>query len=125
MDYLHQMTNDDHTVNSFVAQSDFFPLLFDSGKLQISGENRRCVRFNPKSVVAKTGTLGSLVISESGYWDYSVYSIKTQYLAIGERKLETFSLRSKEGKRFTVNIVLIGAIGGAWIEELETNFRFG
>ncbi|OAJ94794.1 VCBS domain-containing protein [Vibrio bivalvicida] len=125
MAYLHQMTNDDHTVNSFVAQSDFFPLLFDSGKLQISGENRRCVRFNPKSVVAKTGTLGSLVISESGYWDYSVYSIKTQYLAIGERKLETFSLRSKEGKRFTVNIVLIGAIGGAWIEELETNFRFG
>jgi len=125
MAYSHQMTNDNHTVNSFAVQSDFSPLLFDSGKLQISGENRRCVRFNPKSVVAKPGTLGSLVIGESGHWDYSVYSIKTQYLEIGERKLETFSLRSKEGKRFTVTLVLIGAIGGALIEELETNFSFG
>ncbi|MDC5705750.1 VCBS domain-containing protein [Vibrio europaeus] len=136
MAYLNQMTNNTHIVNSFGApsgdasllsmvQRDFSPLLFDSGMFSISGENRRRIRFNPKSVTAKVGTLGSLVIDESGHWDYSVYSIKTQFLVMGERKIETFFLRSIDGNRFAVTIVLVGAHGGASIEELETTISFG
>lgn len=102
----------------------FSPLLFDSGKLQISNEDRFRVRFDPKSVVPDPDTLGSLTISESGLWDYSVYHIKTQYLALGERKVEVFSLSSLHGEALIMTIVLIGSSGGASIDDLETKVCF-
>lgn len=98
----------------------FSPLLFDSGRLQISDENRVRVRFDPKSVVAEPDTLGSLTISESGRWEYSVYHIKTQFLALGERKAELFSLTSTKGEPLIMTLVLIGSSGGALIDDLET-----
>ncbi|MEF1291412.1 VCBS domain-containing protein [Vibrio sp. M260118] len=102
----------------------FSPLLFDSGRLQISDENRVRVRFAPKSVVADPDTLGSLTINESGRWEYSVYHIKTQFLALGERKVELFSLTSTKGESLIMTLVLIGSSGGALIDDLGTKVCF-
>lgn len=102
----------------------FSPLLFDSGRLQVSNESRVRVCFDPKSVVADPDTLGSLTISESGRWEYSVYHIKTQFLALGERKVELFSLTSTKGESLIMTLVLIGSSGGALIDDLGTKVCF-
>ncbi|WFB50882.1 VCBS domain-containing protein [Vibrio coralliilyticus] len=101
------------------------PLLIDSGRLLISSGHRRQTQFDPNSVVAGKDTLGSLNINKDGYWDYSVYNIKMQFLKQGERKLESFSLYSDAGEPITVTLTLIGVEGGAVIEELATEVTIG
>lgn len=135
MAYSNEMTNNIRIADCFgaarnaanlysSAHPDVSPLLFDSGRLQISGRDRKRVRFDPASVSATSEVLGSLIVNQCGHWDYSVYKIKTQYLAMGERKLETFYLSSAEGQRFSVTIVLVGGANGAEIEEQATNISF-
>ncbi|CAM3188592.1 VCBS domain-containing protein [Vibrio neptunius] len=101
------------------------PLLMDSGRLLISSGYRRQTQFDPNSVIAGKDTLGSLSIDKSGYWDYSVYNIKTQFLLQGERKLERFSLYSDAGDPITITLTLIGVEGGAVIDELATEITVG
>ncbi|MCG9680135.1 VCBS domain-containing protein [Vibrio sp. Isolate24] len=101
------------------------PLLIDSGRLLISGSHRRQTRFDPNSIVAAKGTLGSLSIDKDGFWDYSVYNIKMQFLQHGERKIESFSLYSESGDPITISLTLIGVEGGAVIEELATEVTVG
>lgn len=99
--------------------------MIDSGRLLISSGHRRQTQFDPNSVVAGKDTLGSLNINKDGYWDYSVYNIKMQFLKQGERKLESFSLYSDAGDPITVTLTLIGVEGGAVIEELATEVTIG
>ncbi|NOH60481.1 adhesin [Vibrio sp. RE88] len=101
------------------------PLLSDSGRLLVSSGHRRQTQFDPNSVVAGKGTLGSLNIDKYGHWDYSVYNIKMQFLKQGERKLECFSLYSDAGEPITITLTLVGVDGGAVIEELATEITVG
>ncbi|OKH35629.1 hypothetical protein FACHB389_12275 [Nostoc calcicola FACHB-389] len=50
-----------------------------------------------KTTVTGTGNLGSLTISDTGTWNYSVANSAVQFLGAGATKTETFTVQSADG----------------------------
>ncbi|WP_217474757.1 VCBS domain-containing protein [Stutzerimonas stutzeri] len=82
------------------------------------------------TVTPANGTLGSLTITSTGTWTYSVPNTLVQYLKAGETKTETFTVRSIDGTQHTVTVTVNGVsdtaqIGGTDIgsvtEDLNVN----
>lgn len=70
----------------------------DSGEAAFSG-----------TVTPAAGRLGSLTLSPSGTWTYSVSNALVQYLKAGESKVETFTVQSVDGTAHSVTVTLRGA----------------
>ena len=61
------------------------------------------------TVIAGVGTLGSLTINPSGNYTYTIANSSVQYLALGETRVETFTVTSVGGATKTVNFTITGA----------------
>ncbi|GHB25914.1 hypothetical protein GCM10009038_26280 [Salinicola rhizosphaerae] len=64
--------------------------------------------FQAGSGTAASGTLGTLTISASGAWNYSVANSAVQYLKAGEQKVETFTVKTTDGTTQTVSVTIVG-----------------
>ncbi|WP_324056814.1 VCBS domain-containing protein, partial [Aeromonas caviae] len=65
--------------------------------------------FDTTKVGAPQGALGSLTITETGTWSYSVDNSKVQYLGKDESKVEVFTVYGKDGSSHQVTITINGA----------------
>ena len=81
----------------------------DSGEAGFSG-----------TVTPANGTLGSLTITPTGNWTYSVPNTLVQYLKAGETKTETFTVRSIDGTQHTVIVTVNGVSDVAQIGGTDT-----
>ncbi len=81
----------------------------DSGESTFSG-----------TVTPANGTLGSLAITSTGSWTYSVPNTLVQYLNAGQTKTETFTVRSIDGTPHTVTVTIHGANDAAVIGGTDT-----
>ncbi|BCR30418.1 VCBS domain-containing protein [Aeromonas caviae] len=90
--------------------------------------------FDTTKVGAPQGALGSLTITETGTWSYSVDNSKVQYLGKDESKVEVFTVYGKDGSSHQVTITINGADdqstitvtgtdkdAGAVTEDVDTN----
>ncbi len=59
-------------------------------------------------VVAIAGALGSISINAAGQWTYTVDNASVQYLAEGEQKVETFTVKSVDGTTHDIVVTLNG-----------------
>jgi VCBS repeat-containing protein len=59
-------------------------------------------------IVASSGALGSLALTESGAWTYTVSNEATQYLRTGDSKTETFTVKSVDGTTRDITITING-----------------
>ena len=105
--------------NYWTDDSDL-PLLVDSGLFELPENACPYTLFDIDSVVVSKETLGSLTIDCHGRWCYSVYNIKMQFLKIGEKKMEHFSLYTEQGQLLTVFLTLVGTHGGAAVKKVLT-----
>ncbi|WP_421265443.1 VCBS domain-containing protein [Aeromonas veronii] len=64
--------------------------------------------FDTTKVGAPQGALGSLTITETGTWSYSVDNSKVQYLGKDESKVEVFTVYGKDGSSHEVTITING-----------------
>ncbi|RBW64797.1 hypothetical protein DS893_14060 [Vibrionales bacterium C3R12] len=97
------------------------PMLSDSGKLEITDvDGTDEAKFDTTSVTASVGALGSLIINESGNWDYSVANAKVQYLGEGETKSEQFTVESLDGTEHTITVTITGVNDAAVITGVDT-----
>ncbi|GLT16866.1 hypothetical protein GCM10007938_06430 [Vibrio zhanjiangensis] len=97
-----------------------FPLLVDSGLFELPEQACPYTKFDTDSVVAGKETLGSLTVDCNGRWCYSVYNIKMQFLKLGEKKMEQFSLYTEQGQLLTIFLTLVGTQGGAAVKTVMT-----
>ncbi|WP_341664080.1 VCBS domain-containing protein [Vibrio sp.] len=109
----------DSKLDDFSNSSDF-PLLVDSGVFELPEQAGPFSSFDIDSVMAGKDTLGSLIVDHNGRWCYSVYNIKLQFLKLGEKKMEQFSLCTEQGQLLTVFLTLIGSQGGATVKKVTT-----
>ncbi|MGF1845414.1 VCBS domain-containing protein, partial [Vibrio clamense] len=97
------------------------PILSDSGKLEVTDvDGADEAKFDTTSVVASAGALGSLILDESGNWDYSVDNAKVQYLGEGETKSEVFTVKSLDGTDHTITVTITGVNDAAEITGIDT-----
>ncbi|OWY41124.1 hypothetical protein CEK28_02305, partial [Xenophilus sp. AP218F] len=90
--------------------------LRDSGKLSIRDvDGEQEARFVAGAGVAGEGALGCLAIAEDGNWTYTVDNAKVQYLAAGETKVETFTVKSVDGTEHTIAVTIQGVNDAAVI----------
>jgi VCBS repeat-containing protein len=59
-------------------------------------------------IVASSGALGSLALTESGAWTYTVSNEATQYLRTGDSKTETFTVKSVDGTTRDITLTING-----------------
>ncbi len=82
------------TATGTVTEDTSTPNLTATGKLTVAdvdGDNTF------KTTVTGTGNLGSLAISDTGTWNYSVANSAVQFLGAGATKTETFTVQSADG----------------------------
>ncbi|MCQ4316480.1 tandem-95 repeat protein [Stutzerimonas zhaodongensis] len=100
-----------------------------SGTLTVADPDAGEAGFQP-TVTAPAGTLGTLTITTTGTWTYSVPNSAVQYLKSGETKVETFTVSTVDGTQQTVSVTIhgvsdIAVIGGnaagAMTEDLNVN----
>ncbi|WP_395764323.1 VCBS domain-containing protein [Stutzerimonas balearica] len=72
------------------------------------------------TVTPSNGTLGSLAITSTGSWTYSVPNALVQYLKAGETRTETFTVRSIDGTQHTVTVTVNGVSDTAQIGGTDT-----
>ena len=56
--------------------------------------------FQTPGIVASAGPLGSLSITATGDWTYTVPNADVQYLGEGETKIETFTVKTADSYNF-------------------------
>uniref|UniRef100_UPI0035B07A6F VCBS domain-containing protein n=1 Tax=Azonexus sp. TaxID=1872668 RepID=UPI0035B07A6F len=64
--------------------------------------------FQTSGIVASAGALGSLSITTTGDWTYTVPNADVQYLGAGETKVETFTVKTADGTEHDVVITITG-----------------
>ncbi|WP_305852048.1 ExeM/NucH family extracellular endonuclease [Tolypothrix sp. PCC 7910] len=86
--------------------------LTTTGSLTVTDADTGESKFNT-TVTSANGNLGSLTISETGTWNYSVDNIAVQSLAAGQTKTETFTVKSFDNTASQVISVAIAGINDA------------
>ncbi|MBC1239192.1 S-layer family protein [Nostoc sp. 2RC] len=96
------------TATAAVTEDTNTPNLTATGTLTVAdvdtGENRF------KTTVTGTGNLGSLTITDTGTWNYSVANSAVQFLGAGVTKTETFTVQSADGTASQDIIVTITGV---------------
>ena len=80
--------------------------LMASGTVSIADADQNQSSFNTTTTSA-VGNLGTLALSANGQYTYTVANSATQYLGLGETKIDTFTLKTADGTTkdvtFTIN----------------------
>ncbi|MBX9255021.1 cadherin-like domain-containing protein [Desmonostoc muscorum CCALA 125] len=105
------------TATASVTEDASNPNLTASGSLTISDVDTGENKFNT-SVTSAQGNLGSLSITDTGSWNYTVANSTVQYLGAGKTKTDTFTVRSLDGTAaqnitVTINGVNDNPVAGA------------
>ncbi|MDB9456970.1 ExeM/NucH family extracellular endonuclease, partial [Dolichospermum circinale CS-545/17] len=87
---------------------------------QDAGENKFAT-----TVVSANGNLGSLTITETGAFSYSVNNSAVQYLNAGQSKVDTFTVTSLDGTASRNISITINGINPATTVDLSTYVRVG
>nr|MDZ8063512.1 VCBS domain-containing protein [Nostoc sp. EkiNYC01] len=99
------------TATAAVTEDTNTPNLTATGTLTAAdvdtGENRF------KTTVTGTGNLGSLTISDTGSWNYSVANSAVQFLGAGVTKTETFTVQSLDGTASQNIVITITGVNDA------------
>jgi VCBS repeat-containing protein len=85
-----------------------------SGNISITDADQNQEAFNT-TVTAAQGNLGTLVLSSSGGYTYTVANSAVQYLGAGQTKIETFTIRSVDGTAKDVSFTIVGTNDAAEI----------
>ena len=91
------------------------PNLSDTGTLTITDPDAGEASFQTTGITASVGALGSLSITSAGVWTYTMPNASVQYLAAGETKIETFTVKSADGTSHNVVVVITGVNDAAVI----------
>jgi len=81
--------------------------LSDTGKISVFDPNQGQSSFQT-DVSSATGDLGALTIATDGTFSYSVANSDVLYLAAGETKVDTFTIKSFDGTTKDVNFTIHG-----------------
>jgi VCBS repeat-containing protein len=104
------------TATGSVTEDAASPNLTTTGTLSITdadvGENK----FNT-TVTSASGNLGTLTITDTGVWNYSVVNSAVQSLGAGQTKSETFTVKSLDGSATQDIKVTITGVNDAPIAE--------
>lgn len=97
-------------VTGGVTEDAATPNLTVSGTLTISDVDTDEAAFVPGTGTYTGGgmQLGSLSIDSAGAWTYSVPNDDVQYLALGETKVETFTVAAADGTLQTISVTITG-----------------
>ncbi|AUV11478.1 MULTISPECIES: retention module-containing protein [unclassified Aeromonas] len=92
-----------------VVEDETNPILTETGTLSVTDvDGADEAKFVAGNGTPSAGALGSLTITETGTWSYSVDNSKVQYLGEGETKVETFTVQSMDGTPHIVTITING-----------------
>ena len=81
--------------------------LSDTGKISVFDPNQGQSSFQT-DVSSATGDLGALTIATDGTFSYSVANSDVLYLAAGETKVDTFTIKSFDGTTKDINFTIHG-----------------
>ncbi|MDN6869341.1 retention module-containing protein, partial [Aeromonas caviae] len=118
-----------------VVEDETNPILTETGTLSVTDvDGADEAKFVAGNGTPSAGALGSLTITETGTWSYSVDNSKVQYLGKDESKVEVFTVYGKDGSSHQVTITINGADdqstitvtgtdkdAGAVTEDVDTN----
>src|SRR6266404_5868316 len=93
--------------NSTVTEDTSLQSLTALGSISISDANAGQAAFKT-TVVAAAGDLGTLSITSTGSYVYSVADSKVQYLGAGDTKVDTFTVTSLDGTTKKVSFTIHG-----------------
>lgn len=103
-----QIAGDDAGSVTEVVEAESGLILTDSGSLSIADSDAGQSEFNPSSVTPSAGALGSLSITASGSWLYTVANADIDYLDESETKQDVFTVQSLDGTEHTIVITING-----------------
>ncbi len=83
-------------------------ILTTSGQLSVSDPDVGESSFVPGATTASSGALGTLTITATGEWTYTVANAAVKYLSQGATKVETFTVRTVDGSTRNITITIIG-----------------
>jgi VCBS repeat-containing protein len=86
--------------------------LSDSGTLTISDVDAGEAAFVAGAGTPVGANLGALTIAADGTWTYEVANADVQYLAAGQTRSESFTVRSIDGTTHTVTVTITGTNDG-------------
>lgn len=93
-----------------VVEDETNPILTETGTLSVTDvDGADEAKFVAGNGTPSAGALGSLTITETGTWSYSVDNSKVQYLGKDESKVEVFTVYGKDGSSHQVTITINGA----------------
>ncbi|MBD2679738.1 MULTISPECIES: S-layer family protein [Nostoc] len=95
------------TTTGAVTEDTSTPNLTATGTLTVADVDTGENKFNT-SVTSATGNLGSLTITETGTWNYTVANSAVQFLGAGATKTETFTVQSVDGTAKDIVITITG-----------------
>src|SRR5260370_1170142 len=98
--------------NSTVTEDTSLQSLTALGSISISDANAGQAAFKT-TVVAAAGDLGTLSITSTGSYVYSVADSKVQYLGAGYTKVDTFTVTSLDGTQKLLSFTVHGATDAA------------
>jgi VCBS repeat-containing protein len=117
------------TTTGAVTEDTSTPNLTATGTLTVADADTGDNTFNT-NVTSASGNLGSLTISDTGSWNYSVANSAVQFLGAGATKTETFTVQSADGtanQDITITITgvndtasITGTATGAVTEDTST-----
>ncbi|MFC7537235.1 VCBS domain-containing protein, partial [Sphingomonas sp. GCM10030256] len=93
--------------------------LVASGSISISDADQNQTSFQT-AVTGAQGNLGSLTLAANGSYTYSVANSATQYLALNETKVDTFTVTALDGTTKQVSFTITGANDAAVIGGTKT-----
>ena len=88
--------------------------LVESGRLTVSDADSGEASFR-SAVTAATGDKGQLTLATDGSYAYSVLNTDVQYLAAGETKTDTFTVKSFDGTEKDISFTITGVNDAAVI----------
>ncbi len=86
--------------------------LSDSGTLTVSDVDAGEAAFVAGAGTPVGANLGTLNIAANGVWTYDVANADVQYLAVGQTRTESFTVRSVDGTTHTVTVTITGTNDG-------------
>nr|MDZ8063515.1 VCBS domain-containing protein [Nostoc sp. EkiNYC01] len=107
------------TATGTVTEDASTPNLTATGALTVADVDTGENKFNT-SVTSATGNLGSLSITETGSWNYTVVNSAVQSLGAGATKTETFTVQSLDGTAKDIVITITGVNDAATITGTAT-----
>src|SRR5581483_7261538 len=97
-----------------VTEDSNLQTLIAMGSISISDPNPGQAAFKT-SVVSAAGNLGTLTLSATGAYTYSVADSKTQYLGASDVKIDTFTISSVDGTTKQITFTIHGVNDAAVI----------